>query len=211
MAHSTRQKRRKQGRHAAPPREGVPSFESALEALRSGRAQAAAAEFAARVVANPNDFPSRANHAIALYDAGDFARAAPLFEALIEEEGEDSPGAIPTFFSLGYCRLQLGDARASLAATAEFLDRSNERHPFYLDGLENAACAWEQLGAQLEARSLLPDVETCRRLEAAGRKARMRGWPRKRVIETCFRILGYLGRRVRRPRRIGWPCDLTPT
>ena len=44
-------------------------------------------------------------------------------------------------------------------STTAFLDYSNERHPFYADSLENTACAWEQLGAVAEARTLRRALE----------------------------------------------------
>ena len=65
--------------------------------------------FAARVLSDPTDWPSRANHAIALYRAGRWTQAAEAFRKLIDEVGPAHLHAIPMMFSIGYCLLQLDD------------------------------------------------------------------------------------------------------
>jgi len=87
--------------------------------------------FAARVLSDPTDWPSRANHAIALYRAGRWTQAAEAFRKLIDEVGPAHLHAIPMMFSIGYCLLQLDDPMGSLVSTTAFLNYSNERHPFY--------------------------------------------------------------------------------
>jgi len=170
---ATRAKGKRGGKgedRSAPP---VPSFERALDALLSGDSRRAAALFAARALANPKDWVSRANRHIALYDAGRWTEAIAGFQEDIEREGILGPGAVPALFCIGYCRLQLGDAQGSLAATTAFLNLSNEEHPFYRDGIENTACAWERLGREGKAADL-----------------RRREWRREKVIATSFGLLG---------------------
>ena len=193
----------------ATSRPGVPTFEEVTEALLSDRHRLAIARSAARMLADPTDEPSRANHAIALYQADRFAEAAPMFERLIEQLGPGAIDAVPLFFSLGYCRLQLGDPRGSLVATTTFLDRGNELNPLYLDGLENTAAAWDQLGAKLESRQLSQDVAWQRGVQEGlqgGRFPNMGAWPRRKVIETSFRVLGVKAK-ARRARRCKWLVD----
>ena len=207
-------KRRRPRPAARALRAGVPSFDAALQALLSDEHQAALARFAARTLADPSDWPSRGNYAIALYQAGRLAEAAPLFEKLLAEEGPDSLGAVALNFSLGYCRLELGDLRGSLEATTEFLDRSNEWHPFYWHGVHNTACAWDELGAEFEARQLFREVAEMERMDERMRQAGLAGsrfpyagpWRRRRIIERSFRVLG-VDRKARRARRCKWPVD----
>ena len=183
-----------------------PSAEEALEALLSDRPDKAAAMFAARAIADPTDFPSRANHAIALYHAERWTQAADAFTKLIEEVGPAHLHALPMMFSVGYCLLQLDDPWGSLIATTSFLDRSNERHPFYTDSLENTACAWEQLGAAAEARTLRRALELRAHLpsDATTRRLVRRLWSRRQVIATSHRILG-ISAKPRPARRCSWP------
>lgn len=201
---------RRQHRLAWPvSRAGVPSFEEALDALRSDQHGLAVARFAARVLADPLDWPSRSNYALALLYAGRLAEAAPMLEAFIQELGSSALDAVGFHFLLGYCKLELGDARGSLLATTTFLDYGNEWNPRYLDGVHNAAAAWQQLGAKLEARLLLKDLGVQRRRpERAGevRSAYDGPWPRRKIIETSFRILG-IKARARRASRCRWLVD----
>ena len=184
----------------------APSWEAALEALQAGRPDQAAALFAARSLADPTEWASRANHAIALYEAGHWVEASAEFTKLIGEFGPADLRAVPMMFSVGYCLLQLEDPWGSLMATTAFLDYSNERHPFYADALENTACAWEQLGAEAEARTLRKAQSLRANPEKAGihRDVAKSLWNRKQVIATSFRIVGYDGK-PRAPRRCRWP------
>ena len=168
----------------------VPSFDEALEALHSGDAKRAAALFAARAIADPKDWISRANRSIALYNADRWADAEASFEADIAREGIESAGAVPALFCIGYCRLQLDNPLGSLAATTAFLNLSNEDHPFYADGIENTCCAWERLGQPLLAAGL-----------------RHRRWKREKIIAASFRILG-IHATPRPPRKIGWHAEM---
>jgi len=77
---------------------GVPSFEVALKALLSGDANRAAALFAARSLADPTDWISRANRAIALYEAGRRAEAATGLEREIVRAGHADLGTVPALF-----------------------------------------------------------------------------------------------------------------
>ena len=183
-----------------------PTAEEALDALASNRPDQAASMFAARVLADPTDWPSRANHAIALYRAERWTQAAEAFRKLIDEVGPAHLHAIPMMFSIGYCLLQLDDPWGSLVSTTAFLNYSNERHPFYADSLENTACAWEQLGAVAEARTLRRALELRAHpaMDATTRKLMRRLWSRRQVITTSHRILG-LSAKPRLARRCSWP------
>jgi hypothetical protein len=167
----------------------VPSFDEALEALHSGHAERAAALFAARALADPKDWISRANRSIALYNADRWAEAEASFEADIAREGVESAGAVPALFCIGYCRLQIDNALGSLAATTAFLNLSNDDHPFYADGVENTCFAWERLNKPLLAASL-----------------RRRRWKREKIIAASFRILG-ISATPRPPRKIDWYAE----
>ncbi len=167
----------------------IPSFDDALAALLEGNAPRAAALFAERALADPGDWISRANRAIALYEDERWADAAPALEAHIDRAGFDDLGTVPALFYLGYCRLQLGHIEASLAATTAFLDLSNEAHPWYRDTIENTACAWERLTHEEAAASL-----------------RSEPWPRERIIATSFRLLG-VHAVPRPPRDVDWYAD----
>jgi tetratricopeptide (TPR) repeat protein len=136
----------------------VPSFEEAVQALLSHEPARAVALFAARRLADPTDDPSRKNHAVALFRAGRWAEAGGAFAKLILEEGGEHANSVASFFSLGVCRLELDDAPGALLATTAFLDFANARHPFYLDGVQNTANAWDRLGAHTEAASLYRSV-----------------------------------------------------
>ena len=184
----------------------APTWESAFEALNGGQADKAAALFAARALADPTDFPSRGNHAIALYQAGHWKEAAEAFTTLIGELGPADLRAVPMMFSVGYCLLQLGDPWGSLMATTAFIEHSNERHPFYGDSLENTACAWEQLGAVAEAKTLRRALSLRADPEKAGAYSEVAKalWRRKLVIATSLRIVG-LDRKPRPSRRCTWP------
>jgi len=191
-------------RRARPP--GVPSFRDALAALLGDRPEKAAAMFAARALAYPADKSSRRNRAIALYEAGRWAEAAPLFEQFIAEDGCAADESVPYLFSLGLCRLELGDAIGSLLATTAFLDLWNERHPWYWEGLHNTACAWERLGAEAEAATLIHVVRAHEGLEEPRLPTTARSpcaWPRRMVIARSFAMLG-LDAKPRPRRRIEW-------
>ena len=183
-----------------------PTFEAALAALLGDRPDQAAAMFATRVIADPADYPSRANHVIALYNAERYVEATEGFRTLIDEVGPRSLHAVPMFLSLGYCLLQLEDEWGSLVATTGFLDHSNEKHPFYAAGLENTACAWEQLGAEAEAKTLRRAVHLRSHPapDALTRKLVRRLWSRSQIIATSYRILG-VSARPRPARRCSWP------
>jgi hypothetical protein len=172
-----------------PDRPGIPSFDDTLAALLEGNAPRAAALFAERALADPTDRISRANRAIALYAAERWADAAPALEAEIARAGFDDVGTVPALFYLGYCRLQLGQIEASLAATTAFLDLSNEDHPWYLDAIENTACAWERLAHGEPAASL-----------------RSERWARERIIARSYRLLGVRAA-PRPPRDVDWYAD----
>jgi tetratricopeptide (TPR) repeat protein len=194
------------------PRSGVPTLEEALDALHSDQHQAAVARFAARILADPDDEASLGNYAIALLEAGRPAEAAPRFEKLLEEQDLDSFDAantVTSYFFLACCRLDLGDPRGSLEAAIEFLDRGNESNPVYLDGLHNTACAWGQLGFELEAEQLFSAVQelgTEAQQPEAMRLPYRGPMTRRKVIETSHRILGRKGM-SRRPRNCTWPVD----
>ena len=186
---------------------GVPTFAEAADALRSEQYGLAIARSAARMLADPTDEPSKATYAIALYRAGRLAEAAPLFESFIAEIGTGAIDSVGYVFCLGYCRLELGDPRSSLVAMTSFLDYGNEWHPFYLEGLENTAAAWDQLGAKLESRRLTEHVAWLRDMQErlqGGRFPNAGTWPRRKVIETSFRILGVKAT-ARPARRCKWP------
>lgn len=219
MAHAPRQVngrapagRRRRWRPAASGRvPGVPTFDEALRALQAGDLEAAIALFAARTLAHPADHPSHANYAIALYRAGRHAQAAELFEKVIEEAGPGSLVAVGFSYCLGHARLELGDPYRALAATTEFLDWSNEWNPLYLDGVSNTAEAWSQLGTVAEALELRQAVASVQRTDELMRRIGLPGgrlpyvgpWPRRRIIERSFRILGFI-RKARPPRRCNW-------
>lgn len=76
------------------------------------------------------------------------------FTKLIGEVGPSDLWTVPDGVSVGFCLLQLEDPWGTLVSTTAFLNYSNERHPFYADSLENTGCAWEQLGAVAEVRTL---------------------------------------------------------
>jgi tetratricopeptide (TPR) repeat protein len=172
------------------------------------RPDEAAALFAARVLADPTDWPSRANHAVALYNAQRWVEAAEAFSKLVGEIGADDLRALPMMFSTGYCLLQLDDAWGSLMATTAFLDYSNEKHPFYADALENTACAWEKLGATAEAKTLRRAMELRANSDKADayRAVAKSLWTRKQVISTTYRILGF-DAKPKPSRRASWPVD----
>jgi hypothetical protein len=176
-------------RRGRPSTPEVPTFESALDALLNGNPTRAVALFARRALADPKDWISRANRHIALYHAGRWAEAATGFEQDIARDGILSHGAVPALFCIGYCRLQLDDAKGSLAATTAFLNLGNAAHPFYKDGLENTACAWERLGQEAMAADL-----------------RGGDWSREKVIAASFRLLVIRGRPLP-PREIDWYAD----
>jgi hypothetical protein len=136
------------------PQPEIPSFDVALDALLSGRSRTAAALFAARALADPDDLFSRTNHAVAIYEQGRWAAAAEAFMRLIPRQGAAHPASVPMLFCLGYCFLELERDRDSLAATTGFLDHGNTRHPFYWAGVQNTACAWDRLGCHAEAAAL---------------------------------------------------------
>ena len=92
----------------------APTFEAALAALQGDRPDEAAALFAARALADPTDWPSRANHAIALYEAERWTQAAEAFTKLIGEVGPADLRAVPMMFSVGLCLLRLDDPWGSL-------------------------------------------------------------------------------------------------
>jgi tetratricopeptide (TPR) repeat protein len=163
--------------------------DEALKALLEERWQAALAEYGKRLLKDPGDEVARTNRAIALYEAGRWSEAAKAFAELLRREGPGSEVAPPALFSLGYCRLRLGDARGSLEATALFLELGNDRHPFYRDGVENVACALERLGeADLAARV---------------RGARSLGWSREGILRAAFRVLGWR-RKPLPPSKLRW-------
>lgn len=140
----------------APP--CIPSFDSALKELRTGDPAAAAAQFRARLRANPKEQRSRLNYAVALYEAGRWKQAAQAFRAALEIEGLEPEAAVPMQFSLGYCLLELDDNNGSLRATTYFLNLSNTEHPWYWDGVQNTANAWGRLGAHRESAALYRTV-----------------------------------------------------
>ena len=184
----------------------APTFEAALAALQGDRPDEAAALFAARALADPTDWPSRANHAIALYEAERWTQAAEAFTKLIGEVGPADLRAVPMMFSVGLCLLRLDDPWGSLMATTAFLDHSNERHPFYAAALENTACGWEELGAVAEAKTLRRAQELRAGAHQAGphRDVARKLWRRRQVIATSYRILGY-DAKPRPARRCSWP------
>lgn len=143
----------------APPRS--PSLASAMKELRTGDPAAAAAQFRARLRANPKDQGSRVNYAIALYEAGRWKQAAQAFRRALELEKPESKSAVPMQFFLGCCLLQLNDNTGSLLATTYFLDLSNTEHPWYWEGVADTAFVWSHLGAHRDAASLclrIPDT-----------------------------------------------------
>jgi tetratricopeptide (TPR) repeat protein len=154
--------------------------DEALKALLEERWLAALAKYSERLPRNPRDDIARSNRAVALYEAGRWAEAAKAFEDLLRREGPASEIAPPALFSLGYCRLELGDDRGALEASTLFIELSNERHPFYRDGVHNIACAADRLGEHAAAASLY---------RAASGKARR--WTRKRILRAAFRVLGW--------------------
>ena len=184
---------------------GVPSEEVALEALHWDRNGEAAALFAARALANRLDWFARVNYVRALYNGDRYVEAARGFRRLLDEAGPKNPEAPFWFLALGYCLLQLEEDWESLVATTGFLERANHRHSSYYVGLENTACAWNNLGALAESTSLrkaihlrthrAPDVYT------AGLVRHL--WSRGQVLATSRRILG-LPARVRRSRGPSW-------
>ena len=184
----------------------APSWQAALDALQAGRTEQAAALFAERSMADPTEWASRANRAIALYEAGRWREAEAEFTKLVGELGPRDLRSVPMMFSVGYCLLQLEDPWGSLMATTSFLDHSNERHPFYFDSLENTACAFERLGAEAEATSLRRALTLRADPDEAGPYREVAGtlWSRKLVISTSFRILG-VDRKPRASRRCSWP------
>ncbi len=120
--------------------------DDALRALLEERWRAALAKYGARLLKDPADGIARSNRAVALYEAGRWADAAKSFVEVLRREGPASEVAPPALFSLGYCRLELNDDRGALEASTFFLELSNERHPFYWDGVQNIACAADRLG-----------------------------------------------------------------
>ena len=160
------------------------------------------------MLADPTDEPSRANYAIALYQADRFAEAAPMFERLIEQLGPGAIDAVPLFFSLGYCRLQLGDPRGSLAATTTFLDRGNEFTPLpRRPGEHRGGVGPARREAGIQAALPRRRLAARRAGEPAWRPLPQRRlWPRRKVIETSFRILG-IKAKARRARRCKWAFD----
>ena len=173
-------------------RKRIPSFEKALRELLGGDPSRAAALFAERALADPTDWISRSNRTIALYEAGRWKEADTGFKADIAREGIEALGSVPALFCIGYCRLQLEDPLGALSATAAFLNLSNEDHPFYSDGVENIACAWERLGHPEMAASL-----------------RDRGWSRDQVLQVSFRLLGITAK-PRPPRDVDWYAEPDP-
>ena len=184
----------------------TPSWESALSALLGDRPDEAAALFAARALADPTDWPSRANHAIALYQADRWTQAAEAFTKLIGEIGPADLRALPMMFSVGLCLLRLDDPWGSLMATTGFLDYSNDRHPFYAAALENTACGWEMLGAVAEATTLRRAQELRASPDRGGphKHVAKKLWRRSKVIATTYRILGF-DAKPRPARRCSWP------
>lgn len=126
----------------------------ALKALLDERWQEAAARYAKRLLKDPDDGIARCNRAVALYEAGRWPAAARAFEELLRREGPGSEAAAPALFSLGYCRLQLEQNRGSLEASTMFLELTNDRHPFFWDGVQNVACACSRLGRSAVAAQL---------------------------------------------------------
>ena len=125
-----------------------------LKALLQKRWSAAAAKNGQRPLKDPRDRIARSNRAVALYEAGRWSEAAKAFEDVLGREGPASEVAPPALFSLGYCRLELGDDRGSLEASTLFLELSNDQHPFYWDGVQNIACAANRLGEHAAAVDL---------------------------------------------------------
>jgi tetratricopeptide (TPR) repeat protein len=183
-----------------------PSFEASVAALMGDRPDQAIAMFAARVLADPTDWSSRANHAFALYHADRWSQAVDELTKLIPEVGPAHLHAGPMLFSIGFCLLQLDDPWGSLISTTTFLDYSNERHPLYADALTNTACAWEQLGAVAEARTLRGtlDLRALPAIDATKRRLMRRLWSRRQVIATSHRILGLSAKPRPAPRRCSW-------
>ena len=171
--------------------------DDALKALLEERWSAALAKYGKRLLRNPADNIARSNRAVALYEAGRWAEAAKAFEDVILREGPTSEVAPPALFSLGYCRLQLGDNRGALEASTLFLELSNEQHPFYRDGVQSIACAAKRLGEHKAAADLYRVVlgVAPHRDEADGRRRRTRltapRATRKRILSVAFRLLGW--------------------
>ena len=128
--------------------------DEALKALLEERWQVAAAKYGLRLLKDPDDAVARSNRAVALYESGQWLKAARAFQDVLRREGPASEVAAPALFSLGYCLLELQQDRASLQATTLFLELSSEDHPFFWDGVQNLACACHRLGHSAPAVQL---------------------------------------------------------
>src|SRR6185295_17603932 len=148
--------------------------DEALKALLEERWQVAAAKYGLRLLKDPDDGVARCNRAIALYESGQWLKAARAFEELLRREGPASEVAPPALFSLGSCRLKLRQDRASLEATTLFLELTDEDHPFFRDGVRNLVRACRRLGHSALAA----------RLDRATAK---REW----ILRAAFKVLGW--------------------
>jgi len=153
--------------------------DEALRALLQERWEAAVAKSGERAVRNPDDAIARTHRAVALYEARRWAEAAKAFEEVLRREGPASEVAPLALFSLGSCRLQLGDDRGALEASVLFLEVSNDRHPSYREGLHDVACALDRLGEQDLSAQLYRASE------------RESSWSRERILRETFRALGW--------------------
>jgi tetratricopeptide (TPR) repeat protein len=188
--------------------------DDAFKTLLEERWRAAAARYGLRPFEQPEDGIALSNRAVALYEAERWAEAAQAFEEVLRREGPASEMAPPALFSLGYCRLQLDDARGALEASTLFLELSNEEHPFYRDGVQNVACAASRLGelalaVQLHRVALGAGPDQPIAL-AAGRSEvtslHSPRWSRERILRAALRVLGWR-REPLPPSMLTWRSD----
>jgi tetratricopeptide (TPR) repeat protein len=137
---------------------------------------------------DPGDRRARSSRAVRLYEAGRWLEAARAFEEVLRHEGPASELAPPALYSLGYCRLALGDPRGSLEASALFLELIDEQHPLYRDAVRNIACAASLLGEQAALTSTL-----CSRIWILAVAFRLLGWRRKPLPRAPGRRRALMG------------------
>ncbi len=150
-----------------------------LRAMLAERWAAALARYGESLPADPEGDETATSLAAELIEEGRWADAARAFEEVLRREGPASDAAPAALFSLGVCRMQLDDARGALEATALFLELSDEEHPSWRDGVQNAACAAERLGQHEAAVDL-------RSTALAGP-----GGSRERTLRSAFGVLGW--------------------
>jgi len=155
--------------------------DDALKALLEERWATAAAKYGERLLKDPDDAVARSNRAVALYEAGRWQEAARAFEGVLRREGPSSEVAPPALFSLGSCRLRLGELRGAVAASALFLELSDEQHPFFEEAVRNIASAAARLGKPALAQDA----------------------PKERILRAAFSLLGWRRRPSPRPEPSG--------